>query len=429
MHNKNELVPHLTTALEGPLHELEKVILKNQVAIESWLREQWRLTPPVFYSSVDLRNAGFKLAPVDTNLFPAGFNNLNPDFLPLCIQAVQATMEQLCPSTRRILLIPESHTRNPFYFEHLANLYTILIKSGFDVRIGSLLEDLTEPRLIETKSGKKFYLEPLQREGNKIGVHDFKPCFVLLNNDLSDEIPDILKNLDQMVMPTPKLGWSTRLKSHHFQHYADIANELGKLINLDPWLISPLFRYCGEVDFMTGEGQECLTHHAEALLETIHEKYREYKIKEEPFLAIKADAGTYGMAIMMIKKAADLQHLNRKERTRMSTLKGGQSVSRVIIQEGVHSFETWGSEHHVAEPVVYMIGRFVIGGFYRVHADKNIMENLNSPGMNFEPLAFAESCNYPSEDIKDCTNRFYAYGVIARLANLAAAREWHDLKT
>ena len=33
--------------------------------------------------SVDLRNAGFKLAPVDTNLFPGGFNNLNQDFLPL----------------------------------------------------------------------------------------------------------------------------------------------------------------------------------------------------------------------------------------------------------------------------------------------------------------------------------------------------------
>jgi oxygen-independent coproporphyrinogen-3 oxidase len=30
---------------------------------------------------VDLRNAGFKLAPVDTNLFPAGFNNLNLDLI------------------------------------------------------------------------------------------------------------------------------------------------------------------------------------------------------------------------------------------------------------------------------------------------------------------------------------------------------------
>ena len=31
--------------------------------------------------------AGFKLAPVDMNLFPAGFNNLNPAFLPLSVEA------------------------------------------------------------------------------------------------------------------------------------------------------------------------------------------------------------------------------------------------------------------------------------------------------------------------------------------------------
>ena len=36
--------------------------------------------------SVDLRNSGFKLAPVDTNLFPGGFNNLNPGF-PAAVRA------------------------------------------------------------------------------------------------------------------------------------------------------------------------------------------------------------------------------------------------------------------------------------------------------------------------------------------------------
>jgi glutamate--cysteine ligase len=45
--------------------------------------------------------------------------------------------------------------------------------------------------------------------------------------------------------------------------------------------------------------------------------------------------------------------------------------------------------------------------------------------MHFEPLAFAEPCNTPSEVLSasEHPNRFYVYGVIARLAALAAARE------
>jgi glutamate--cysteine ligase len=45
----------------------------------------------------------------------------------------------------------------------------------------------------------------------------------------------------------------------------------------------------------------------------------------------------------------------------------------------------------VAEPVVYMIDRYVVGGFYRVHAERGADENLNAPGSSFVPLAFAES--------------------------------------
>ena len=77
------MVPHLTTALKGPLLELEQRILNEQPTIERWLRTQWLEHTIPFYSSVDLRNSGFKLAPVDTNLFPGGFNNLNPVFWPL----------------------------------------------------------------------------------------------------------------------------------------------------------------------------------------------------------------------------------------------------------------------------------------------------------------------------------------------------------
>jgi len=77
------MVPHLTTALTGPLLDLERRFLENETTVERWLRKQWLEHTPPFYASVDLRNAGYKLAPVDTNLFPGGFNNLNADFFAL----------------------------------------------------------------------------------------------------------------------------------------------------------------------------------------------------------------------------------------------------------------------------------------------------------------------------------------------------------
>ena len=79
------MVPHLATALTGPLLDLEQRVLDSMPAIEYWFRTQWLEHAVPFYASVDLRNSGFKLAPVDTNLFPGGFNNLNPDFFCRCV--------------------------------------------------------------------------------------------------------------------------------------------------------------------------------------------------------------------------------------------------------------------------------------------------------------------------------------------------------
>lgn len=161
-------VPHLTRTLTGPLLQFESHLLEHQSEIESWFRHFWHQQQAPFYTSVDLRNAGYKLAPVDTNLFPAGFNNLNPAFEALCVQAVQVAAERYHQPIDRILVIPESHTRNMFYLEHLAVLQAILDKAGFEVRLGSLIPDLTQPKTLQLESGKSITLEPLARSGQKL---------------------------------------------------------------------------------------------------------------------------------------------------------------------------------------------------------------------------------------------------------------------
>ena len=418
-------VPHLVTALNGPLQQLERHFLARQSDIEAWFRQQWQQTPAPFYASVDLRNAGFKLAPVDTNLFPAGFNNLSQELLPLCIQAVQSALERHCPEARQILLIPENHTRNQYYLESLATLQDIIQKAGFLVRIGSLAEELREPQNFSLPSGRQLLLEPLRRKNDRLYVREFSPCLVLLNNDLSAGRPAILEGLQQMLLPPLALGWSNRLKSDHFSLYQEVTQVFAGLIDIDPWLITPLFLRCGEINFMKRAGEECLASNIDSLLQSIQRKYDEYGLDQKPFVVVKADAGTYGMGVMTVHSAAEIQSLNRKQRSRMATSKGGLETSQVLLQEGVYTFETWGDNQAVTEPVVYMIDHFIVGGFYRVHTRRGANENLNAPGMHFEPLAFAQPCTTPEHHMAPDAhpNRFYAYGVIGRLALLAAARE------
>ena len=98
----------------------------------------------------------------------------------------------------------------------------------------------------------------------------------------------------------------------------------------------------------------------------------------------------------------------------------------MLIQEGIYTFESINDA--VAEPVVYMLDHFVVGGFYRVHTERGKDENLNAPGASFVPLAFESPCIPDLAGPAGCApNRFYAYGVVARLAQLAAAIEVEEL--
>ncbi|MGB4911401.1 MAG: glutamate--cysteine ligase [Candidatus Dechloromonas phosphoritropha] len=419
------MVPHLTTALTGPLLELERRFLDSSTQIEHWLRGRWQEHTPPFYSSCDLRNSGFKLAPVDTNLFPGGFNNLNPAFLPLCVQAAMVAIEKICPDARNLLLIPENHTRNQFYLQNVAQIVAILRRTGLNVRLGSLLPDITGPTPVQLENGQHLLLEPLVRSQYRLGLDGFDPCAILLNNDLSAGIPAILRNLnEQFILPPLNAGWAVRRKSNHFAAYDEVAGNFARDVGIDPWRINPAFSVCRSINFHERQGEECLAANITAVLDLIREKYREYEIIETPYVVVKADAGTYGMGVMTVRNADEVIALNRRQRNKMSVGKEGLEVSEVIIQEGVHSFETLNEA--VAEPVIYMIDRYVVGGFYRVHTGRGKDENLNAPGMHFEPLAFETGCHLPdhaSGNPDSPPNRFYAYGVVGRLACLAAALE------
>ncbi|MCX8749019.1 glutamate--cysteine ligase [Snodgrassella sp. B3088] len=446
-------LPDVAAAHRLELQNFERAILAKQTQIESWFRTQWRHHHAPFYGSVDIRNSGYKLASIDMNLFPGGFNNLNPVFLPLASVAAQDAVERACAEAQSVLLIPENHTRNTFYLQNVYALYSILRHVGLNVRIGTINPEITQITTLETALGDHITLEPVLRQGNRLQLADgFTPCMILLNNDLSGGVPDILQGLEQKLLPPLKAGWTTRRKSTHFHAYNQVAAEFAKLAGIDEWTINPYYEVCSGLDFASHEGENRLADTVERLLQRIQNKYDELGIQDKPFVIVKADAGTYGMGVMSVHSAEEVRGLNRKKRNKMAKIKEGLEVSEVIVQEGIYTYETLHGA--TAEPVVYMMDRFVIGGFYRVHEGRGPDENLNAIGMHFVPL----HCNIVSPETEiteedtaskrefqpweqlgivqtenvsqasDCESvRLYVYGVLARLSLLAAAIELENM--
>jgi len=425
------MIPTLKVKPSSQLLKLENYIINHSCDIEHWFRNQWKKYQPPFYASVDLRNSGFKLAPVDTNLFPAGFNNLCETFLPLSIQATSVAIEKICPEAKKVMIIAESHTRNIFYLKNIYALSEILKNSGLEVKIGTIDPEIKERLSLTVDKDLIIEIEPITRDGDYVSIMidkkvSYKPCAIILNNDLSGGEPEILKGINQNLIPPLNAGWHKRRKSEHFTQYNKVVDEFSQFTDIDPWLINPYFEKLGNLNFQERKGENELASIASNMLENINKKYKEYNITQEAYLVVKANAGTYGMGIMIIKNSEDVLNLNRKMRKKMSVIKGGGIITEVIIQEGIHTEES--INQSVAEPVIYMIDRFVVGGFFRVHTNKEKDENLNSPGMHFIPQPFETSCIMPDQGrpCDDEANRFYAYGVIARLALIAAARELQE---
>ena len=412
------MVPHLITALTGPINELEQRILESMPAIERWFRLEWMEHTPPFYCAADLRNAGYKLAPVDTELFPAGFQNLNVEMLPLAVQAAMAAIEKICPEAKNLLLIPDARNRSPFYLLSVQRLTQIFHQAGLNVRLGSLDPAVQEPTAIALPDGSELRVEPLKRSRRRLGLKNFDPCTILLNTDLADGVPPVLQGLrEQYLLPPLHAGWNVRSMARHFQAYEELAKKFAKLLGMDPWLITPLHGRCGGVDLAHGAGLDALRTQVDAVLAKVRRKHKEYGIRERPFVVVKADSAAGGKAIITLRDAKELDALP-------PPAEGEAAPGPVLVQEGVPTYER--IHDAVAEPVVYMIDRYVIGGFYRVHAARGADDVLSVPGSRYVPLAFAPGRHLPRLGDKpgaSAPNRFYMYGVIARLGMVAASYE------
>jgi len=412
---------------------LQNKIIAALPRIEEWLTSLEKDVP--LFMSADIRDAGFKVASIDANLYPAGFNNLHEDFHPAAVEHLKAGLAHygITPGSR-VLLISEEHTRNLFYLENIFVLKSLLEKGGFPTDIATAFE--LEGELYTVRSGDLLGKSPdspqashaahLQTaRGNVVSLmspahaeaHLGEYAAIVMNHDSSAGTPDWIQNAKIPVLPAWQAGWHTRSKARHFAHYKLLMKELGAIVGVDPWFFSPLDAHITGVDINADNARGEIGAKAEILLKEIQAKYDEYQIKEKPFVFLKSDHGTYGMAMLSFDTAAEILDINRKEKNKLFKGKSSVVVKDYLLQEGVPTIVRDGA--YFAESVVMLANNQFIGKFARVNEQKDARTSLNSTGMFFKPLPLAE-CQ--DDETKVAT-------LITRVAGIALQREVCELVT
>ncbi len=388
--------------------------------IAQWVATRRKTLGAPFYSSVDIRHAGFKMAPVDTNLFPAGFNNLSTAARERAAERIKKRLQEYDAETQRVLIVPENHTRNIGYINNLTALRDILRAAGCEVVIGSLIATAEAPIQVINGEGEVIDEEMLVRAGSTLKTASgFTPQLIVLNNDLTAGMPDMLRGLSgaQPIVPRPAQGWHRRRKSIYFDAYDALAREFAHTFALDPWLLTTEFHKCGMVNFGEKKGLDCVAMGVEKVLHKIRTHYARYGITQEPYVYVKSDSGTYGMGIMTVRSGDEVIDINKKIRNKMNVVKDGVQSTEVIIQEGVPTADL--IDGAPAEPMVYAVDGFAVGGAYRVNAERDALNNLNATGMKF--VGMCDEKESSGISVPDCN--FGALGLVASLASLAARRE------
>lgn len=409
-----------------PLEEICKQLHNNSAQLEAWFNRKWQGLKPLPYFSCDIRHATYKLGIVDTNLFPAGFNNLCNAFTKETAQAFNNYFTRHYPAVKNILLFGENHTRNKFYLYNLVKLQSLIESTGRHCRITLPLEHFSEDRIqIPLDEKTNITVERVEAVSGTLKTNSFTADLVLANNDFSSGLPAFLSELLIPIIPSPDLGWHKRYKSGHFKILNELFDDFGKNFGIDPWQLMP---YTEIIDNVNEANLSGLAQKVDEVLKSIQKKYAEYQISETPFVFIKNDSGTYGLGIVTVSSADEVLSLNRKKRSKLFSAKGSNQTSRFLVQEGIPTYDTYSG--YPIEPVIYGVGENSVGGFFRLHEGKSAFESLNAPGMSFSCLCL-HKLDEPHEsyflNCKDKQLLVTGSKFMARFASLAAAIEAQNI--
>ena len=363
------------------VHQFTEKLEENREIISQWMEQKRSEVPIPIYGSVDIRDAGWKVAVVDANHFPAGFNNISAEDEPHLSALLKNHITRMHSDCRWVHLYPESHTRNPGYIENLATLKRLIEAGGFRCTIGS--PELEGHGSLDGIKGP-LTLDEVEVVNERLLVYGEEPNLILLNNDLTEGMVAGL-SVDS-VSPPPHMGWQRRRKSEHYERLQVYVDEISKILEIDSWhLIAEWFvseDKCLERDTC----RTILAAEIDEFLARIKSRYNEMGVDRDPVAFIKNDRGTYGLGILAVSSGEELLQLSNRKMKKLMYSKGGVEVENFIIQEGIPTMLS-GAEGEPVEPVVYLVDGEAASWFYRINAKKGEIDNLNSPSAKFQPYS------------------------------------------
>ena len=378
---------------------------------------QWLTPRAVFSGSFDLRHSGYKIAPVDANLYPAGWHQICESSRPLAIQRLRAYVEQRSWQGRTAVLLAESFTRNAAYLENLYVLRELLAAVCPRVEVVMNLEALPAAgHGFQTTRGvvtvQRFALGP--QGAPRIQGQELGDAVVILATDLSGG-DSFLDRLSVPLSHPRGLGWDRRRKNTFFELYNPRAAAWAQAQGEDPWSVTV---ETGTVEIASLEDEASLRtlgQAIDAMTERIAEQYRARGVSDVPFVAVKSVAGTFGRGVLMLTSSQELEALPLKVRRNLAAAspqaRPGQPLP-MLVQEGIYTRDL--VRGCPSEPVLYALGGALVGGFYRSHCGKDPATNLNSPGMVFASMCAGDNvADGQASELSDLQGTYYAVGALA----------------
>lgn len=395
---------------------IHQKIVERCAQVDEWFKAKSKGLAFPFFSSFDIRDSGAKIAPVDANIFPAGFNNICQQDKEAAHEVAFEYLKSHYPQgVKEVFLLAEEHTGNPYYWENVSSIEKILSGAGYTVTV-CWPKNMDEPFQAQSISGKAVTVHGSENRSGQIWSQAKKADLIICNNDFSLSYPEWSVGLETPMNPPHELGWYRRRKDQFFEQYNQLMKEFSEVIGIDSALIGIATEKYDGFSVEDESSRDALAVRVDAFIKELETNYARLGIKEKPFVFLKNNAGTYGLAVIQVHSGDEIRNWNYKARKKMKAAKGGRDVESLIIQEGITTRFT--TEKETAEPCVYMIGKELVGGFLRTHAEKGPEESLNSPGAIYKKMCMSDLelniAGCPMENV---------YGWISKLCILAIAME------
>lgn len=395
---------------------LHNKICENFKSLSEWYQKKGDDLAFPIYSSFDIRDSGEKIAPVDANIFPAGFNNICDVDKENTIELLSAYLKKHYPQvSNNIVLLTEEHTQNAYYWENVYTIKSLIEKTGYKCQV-AIPRELSEPLKVKSVNGHELTVYSAEKISGKIIVNGTEPELIINNNDFSSDYSSWIEGLEASINPPFRLGWFWRRKESFFMQYNSVVEQFCEIIDLPSSYLQVKTEPFKGFDINNEDSREELAKKVDLFLDEIKNDYEKFNISSKPYAFIKNSSGTYGLGVTKVDSGNDIREWSYKSRKKMKAAKGGGGFNEVIIQEGIPT--KYKTDNETAEPAIYLISRRLAGGFLRTHNKKGADDNLNSPGAVYKRLCVSDL----KIDIAKCPLE-NVYGWVAKLGVLAIAIE------